>query len=30
VGGRPIGAFFEAHIEQGPILEAREEARSAS
>ncbi len=22
VGGRPIGAFFEAHIEQGPILEA--------
>jgi N-carbamoyl-L-amino-acid hydrolase len=21
VGGRPIGAFFEAHIEQGPILE---------
>ena len=21
-GGRPIGAFFEAHIEQGPILEA--------
>jgi len=22
VGGRPIGAFFECHIEQGPILEA--------
>ncbi|HLI12147.1 MAG TPA: Zn-dependent hydrolase [Alphaproteobacteria bacterium] len=22
VGGRPFGAFFEAHIEQGPILEA--------
>jgi N-carbamoyl-L-amino-acid hydrolase len=22
VGGRKIGAFFEAHIEQGPILEA--------
>jgi len=21
-GGRPVGAFFEAHIEQGPILEA--------
>ncbi len=21
VGGRPVGAFFEAHIEQGPILE---------
>jgi len=21
-GGRPIGAYFEAHIEQGPILEA--------
>lgn len=21
-GGRPFGAFFEAHIEQGPILEA--------
>lgn len=21
VGGRPIGAFFETHIEQGPILE---------
>lgn len=24
VGGRPIHAFFEAHIEQGPILEAEE------
>ncbi|SLN57448.1 Zn-dependent hydrolase [Oceanibacterium hippocampi] len=24
VGGRPIKAFFEAHIEQGPILEAEE------
>ncbi len=24
VGGRPIGAFFETHIEQGPILEAEE------
>ncbi|MGO1117706.1 Zn-dependent hydrolase [Rhodovibrionaceae bacterium A322] len=24
VGGRPIRAFFEAHIEQGPILEAEE------
>lgn len=24
MGGRPIGAFFEAHIEQGPILEAEE------
>ena len=23
-GGRPIKAFFEAHIEQGPILEAEE------
>jgi len=22
VGGRPLGAYFEAHIEQGPILEA--------
>src|SRR5262249_10214570 len=22
VGGRPVVAFFEAHIEQGPILEA--------
>src|ERR1700719_4286759 len=22
VGGRPIAAYFEAHIEQGPILEA--------
>jgi N-carbamoyl-L-amino-acid hydrolase len=22
VGGRPVGAYFEAHIEQGPILEA--------
>ncbi len=22
VGGYPVGAFFEAHIEQGPILEA--------
>jgi len=21
-GGRPLGAFFEAHIEQGPVLEA--------
>ena len=21
VGGRKVGAFFEAHIEQGPILE---------
>ena len=21
-GGRPVGAYFEAHIEQGPILEA--------
>ena len=25
VGGRPVGAFFEAHIEQGPILERAEE-----
>ncbi|RLK44230.1 Zn-dependent hydrolase [Cupriavidus plantarum] len=24
VGGRPIGAYFEAHIEQGPILEAED------
>lgn len=24
VGGRPIGAYFEAHIEQGPILEAQD------
>jgi N-carbamoyl-L-amino-acid hydrolase len=24
VGGRPFGAFFEAHIEQGPILENEE------
>ena len=23
-GGREVGAFFEAHIEQGPILEAEE------
>ena len=23
-GGRPVGAYFEAHIEQGPILEAEE------
>ncbi len=23
-GGRPLGAFFEAHIEQGPILERNE------
>jgi N-carbamoyl-L-amino-acid hydrolase len=23
-GGRPVAAFFEAHIEQGPILEAEE------
>src|SRR5229473_3279138 len=22
VGGRPVGAYFEAHIEQGPILDA--------
>ena len=22
VGGRPVGAYFEAHIEQGPVLEA--------
>lgn len=24
VGGRPVSAFFELHIEQGPILEAEE------
>jgi N-carbamoyl-L-amino-acid hydrolase len=24
VGGRPLGAYFEAHIEQGPILEAED------
>jgi N-carbamoyl-L-amino-acid hydrolase len=24
VGGRPVGAFFEVHIEQGPILEAED------
>ena len=24
VGGRPVGGFFEAHIEQGPILEAED------
>ncbi|MGE8591002.1 MAG: hydantoinase/carbamoylase family amidase, partial [Alcaligenes sp.] len=24
VGGRPVGAYFEAHIEQGPILEHEE------
>jgi len=24
VGGRKVGAFFEAHIEQGPILEAEQ------
>ena len=24
VGGREVGAYFEAHIEQGPILEAEE------
>ncbi|CAM3811371.1 Zn-dependent hydrolase [Bordetella sputigena] len=24
VGGRPVAAYFEAHIEQGPILEARD------
>jgi beta-ureidopropionase / N-carbamoyl-L-amino-acid hydrolase len=23
VGGRPVGAYFEAHIEQGPILEQK-------
>ena len=23
-GGRPVGAYFEAHIEQGPILEAEQ------
>jgi N-carbamoyl-L-amino-acid hydrolase len=23
-GGRPVGAYFEAHIEQGPILEAQQ------
>ncbi len=23
-GGRPVGAYFEAHIEQGPILEAED------
>ena len=26
VGGRPFKAFFEAHIEQGPILEAEDKA----
>ena len=25
VGGRPVGALFELHIEQGPILEAQRE-----
>ncbi len=25
-GGRPVGAYFEAHIEQGPILEAEGQA----
>ena len=24
VGGRPVGCYFEAHIEQGPILEAED------
>jgi N-carbamoyl-L-amino-acid hydrolase len=24
VGGRPVGGFFEVHIEQGPILEAEQ------
>lgn len=24
VGGRPVGAYFEAHIEQGPVLEAHD------
>ncbi|MBY4895913.1 Zn-dependent hydrolase [Cupriavidus sp. AU9028] len=24
VGGRPVGAYFEAHIEQGPVLEAND------
>ena len=24
VGGRPVDAYFEAHIEQGPILEHEE------
>ncbi|MEI2418555.1 Zn-dependent hydrolase [Orrella sp. JC864] len=24
VGGQPVGAYFEAHIEQGPVLEARD------
>jgi N-carbamoyl-L-amino-acid hydrolase len=24
VGGRPLGAYFEAHIEQGPILESKD------
>ena len=27
-GGCPVGAYFEAHIEQGPILEAAQD-RSA-
>ena len=26
LGGRPIGAYFECHIEQGPILEAEEKS----
>jgi N-carbamoyl-L-amino-acid hydrolase len=24
VGGRPVGAYFEAHIEQGPVLEVED------
>ncbi|AGW93932.1 allantoate amidohydrolase [Ralstonia pickettii DTP0602] len=24
IGGRPLGAYFEAHIEQGPVLEAND------
>jgi beta-ureidopropionase / N-carbamoyl-L-amino-acid hydrolase len=29
VGGRPIGAYFEAHIEQGPILEGHDKVIGA-
>ncbi len=29
VGGRPVGAYFEAHIEQGPVLEAEDKVIGA-
>lgn len=29
VGGRPVGAYFEAHIEQGPVLEVEDKVIGA-